>query len=386
MKLTLQIQLLPDKEQAAKMKETLEAFNEAANWLAAKAFEEHTANKVVLQQLYYVELRKRFNLSAQMAVRCIAQVCEAYKRDKSIRPKFRRHAAMPLDQRLMSFRGVDRLSILTLQGRVIVPFVIGAYQRERFTASCGQSDLVLRRDGKWFLLVTVDLSENAPIPSTDFLGLDLGTVQLATDSDGEHFDGAEVEAARKHYQKKRRQLQRKAAEQKRQGKRPKNVRRKLKKLSGRERRFKKNVNHVISRRIVDKATDTKRGIALEDLSGIRTRIRFRSNQRDGMTKWAFGELREFVEYKSRIAGVAVIAVDPAYTSQCCSECGHTERANRPNRGIFWCRVCGYFDHADVNAAKNISRKAVVNQLNVSETESYSKPSGVQGQAASFMGR
>src|SRR5262249_2174831 len=153
----LQIQLLPDQEQAAKMKATLEAFNEAANWLAAKAFEHKTANKIALQQLYYFELRERFSLSAQMAVRCIAQVCEAYKRDKTIRPKFRKHASIPLDQRLMSFKGVDRVSLLTLPGRVIVPFVMGAYQRERFTAARGQSDLVLRRDGKWFLLVTVDL-------------------------------------------------------------------------------------------------------------------------------------------------------------------------------------------------------------------------------------
>ncbi len=386
MKLALQIQLLPDKEQAVEMRQTVERFNEAANWLAAKALKDRTANKVLLQQLYYPEIRKSFGLSAQMTVRCIAQVSEAYKRDKSIKPNFRKTSAMPLDQRLMSFKGIDRVSILTLEGRVIVPFVMGAYQRERFRNAVGQSDLVLRGDGKWFLLVSVDLPESTPIPSTDFLGIDMGTIQLASDSDGEHFDGAEVEATRRHYQKKRQQLQRKAAQQKQQGKRPKSIRRKLKKLSGRERRFKKNVNHLISRCIVDKATDTKRGIALEDLSGIRSRTRFRHQQRDRLSKWAFGELRGFVEYKSRIARVMVIVVDPAHTSQCCSECGHIERANRYSRGIFWCKGCGYFDHADVNAAKNISRKAAVNQLNVSEPEDSSEPSEVQGQAACFSER
>lgn len=383
MKITLQIQLLPDKEQATAMKATLETFNEAANWLAAKAFEERSSNKILLQQLYYSELRKRFGLSAQMAVRCIAQVCQAYKRDREIKPRFRKHAAMPIDQRLMSFKATDRVSILTLQGRVIVPFVCGAYQRERLTNAVGQSDLVLRKDGKWFLLLTVDVPESETIPSTDFLGLDIGTINLATDSDGQQFDGAEVEATRRHYQKKRRQLQRLAAQQKQQGKRPKNIRRKLKRLSGRERRFKKNTNHVISRRVVDKATDTKRSIALEDLSGIRTRTRFRQEQRDGMSKWAFGELRDFVEYKSRLRGVRHVAVDPAYTSQMCSRCGHTEKGNRPSRGVFWCKACGYFEHADVNAAKNISRKAVVNQLNVAEPAGSLEPSKVQRQAASF---
>ncbi len=369
MKLTLQIQLLPDREQAAKMKATLEAFSEAANWLAGKAFAERTANKVYLQQLYYADLRQRFNLSAQMAVRCIAQVCEAYKRDKNIRPKFRKHASIPLDQRLMSFKGVDRVSILTLQGRVIVPFVMGAYQRERFTLAKGQSDLVLRKDGKWFLLVTVDLPENAPTPATDFIGVDMGTVHLATDSDGEHFDGAKVEATRQYYLRKKQQLQRKAAQSKRQDKRPKNVRRKLKALSGRERRFKKDTNHVISRRIVDKATDSKRGIALENLSGIRQRTRFRSSQRDGMSKWAFAELRGFIEYKAAIVGVPVVVIDPAYTSQRCHKCGHTERSNRYSRGVFWCKACGYFNHADVNAALNIS-EAAVNQLNVAEQRGH----------------
>ncbi|MEW6207566.1 MAG: transposase [Acidobacteriota bacterium] len=386
MKLTLQIQLLPDKRQSAQLRETIERFNAACNWLAEKASEQHTANKVLLQQRYYSEIRERFKLSAQMTVRCIAQVCEAYKRDKSRLPKFRKHAAMPLDQRLMSFRSIDRVSILTLQGRVIVPFVMGKYQRERFTTAVGQSDLVLRKDGKWFLLVTVDLPEDAPIPSTDFLGIDMGTRQLATDSDGEHFDGAEVEATRLHYQKKRRELQKKAEGKKSEGKRPKNIRRKLKALSGRERRFKKDTNHRISRAIVDKAIDTGRGIAVEELSGIRDRTRFRQDQRDGMSKWAFYELRCFVEYKARLAGVRVVAIDPAYTSQRCCVCGHRERGNRRSRGIFWCKACGHFDHADINAAKNISLKAAVNQLNVSEPEDYSKPSEVQGQAASFTER
>src|SRR5262249_50719535 len=187
---------LPDKHQAAQLRQTIERFNQAANWLAANAFELKTANKILLQQRYYTELRERFGLSAQMAIRCIAQVCEAYKRDKSIKPRFRKHAAMPLDDRLMSFKGVDRVSILTLQGRVILPIVMGSYQRQRFGFAKGQSDLVLRKDGKWFLLVTADLPENAPIPTTDFIGVDMGTIQLATDSDGEHFDGSDVEKPR----------------------------------------------------------------------------------------------------------------------------------------------------------------------------------------------
>src|SRR5262245_6723111 len=95
MKLTLQLQLLPDEVQAASLRATMERFNEAANWLAGHAFALKLANKIELQKLHYRELRQRFELSAQMAVRCIAQVCEAYKRDKAKRPTFRPHAAVP---------------------------------------------------------------------------------------------------------------------------------------------------------------------------------------------------------------------------------------------------------------------------------------------------
>ena len=105
-KLTLQTQLLPDGDQAKKLSATMRAFNAAADWLAGEAFRLKTDNKVELQQLYYRQLRDDFGISAQMAIRCIAQVCEAYSRDKSILPRFRKYASVPYDQRLMSSKGL----------------------------------------------------------------------------------------------------------------------------------------------------------------------------------------------------------------------------------------------------------------------------------------
>ncbi|MHB1636192.1 hypothetical protein [Acidiferrobacter thiooxydans] len=95
MKMTLQTRLLPAPDQVMALEATLRACNAAADWLAGEAFVRKTANKVLLQQLYYRELRARFDLSAQMAVRCIAQTCEAYKRDKKKRPHFRPCASIP---------------------------------------------------------------------------------------------------------------------------------------------------------------------------------------------------------------------------------------------------------------------------------------------------
>src|SRR6266508_6257780 len=178
MKLTLQIQLLPDKQQADQLKSTMERFNEACSWLAEQAFEMKTANKITLQQRFYYELREQFGLSAQMTSICIRHVGGTYSRDKSIQPAFRANAAMPYDSRILSFKGVDRVSILTLEGRIIVPFVMGKYQRERFSLAKGQSDLVRRKDGKWFLLVTVDVPDKTPIPETNFIGVDMGIVNI----------------------------------------------------------------------------------------------------------------------------------------------------------------------------------------------------------------
>ncbi len=306
-KLTLQTQLLPDTEQAQKLSATMEAFNAAADWLAGEAFKLQSANKVSLQKVYYKQLRADFGLSAQMAVRCIAQVCEAFSRDRSIKPRFRKYASIPYDQRMMSFKGIDRVSLLTLAGRIIAPMLMGKYQAERFHLKQGQCDLVRRKDGKWFLLVTVDLPEKAPMPTTDFIGVDFGVVNLATDSTGESFSGEAVERTRQHYHARRQTLQVAAARRKARARRPKNIRRKLKELGQKEQRFRKDVNHVISKKLVEKAKDTQSGIALEDLKGIRDRSRYRKTQRAKMSGWSFFQLRGFVEYKSHLAGVPTVA-------------------------------------------------------------------------------
>jgi putative transposase len=165
-----------------------------------------------------------------MAQLAIKQVCDAYKRDKAKRVKFRKHAAVPYDIRTMSFKGIDRVSLLTLAGRVLVPMIVGAYQAPRMAKKKGQSDLVLRRDGKWFLVVTVDVPEGTPIPVTDFVGVDLGIVNVATDSDGRNYSGAAVEAVRKKHNLQRRRLQRRGT---------KGAKKKLKRVASKEARFRK---------------------------------------------------------------------------------------------------------------------------------------------------
>jgi IS605 OrfB family transposase len=302
-----------------------------------------------------------------MAIRCISQVVGSYRRDKSKRPHFRKHAAMPYDERFMSFKGIDRVSLLTLAGRVRLPFIMGAYQRVRFALAKGQCDLVLRKDGRWFLLVTADVPDKALIPNTDFIGVDLGVANLATTSDGERFSGEAVESVRQRYHARRQTLQQAAAKRKARDRRPKAIRRALKRTKGREANFRRDTNHVISKQLVALATDTVRGLALEDLSGIRGRTRFRRKQRARMSGWAFSQLRQFIAYKAQLAGITTTLIDPRNTSRTCNVCGHCEKANRQSQAEFCCQSCGHRSHADINAARNIRARALVNAPMVSES-------------------
>ena len=114
---------------------------------------------------------------------------------------------------------------------------------------------------------------------------------------------------------------------------------------------------------------------------IRERTRFRKNQRAKMSGWSFHQLRTFIEYKAAIGRVPVVAVDPKYTSQTCSQCGHREKANRKSQSEFDCRRCGFKTHADFNGALNVSARARVSAPKVSEKRPKNRE--VQGQAPSI---
>lgn len=351
MKLAIQIQLLPDAVAVAKFRTAIERFNAAATWLAGVAFERKLSRTFELHKVAYRDLRERFGLPADMACRCLAQVCEAYKKNKSIRPKFRKHAAVPYSiGKNIGFKGPDQVSIGTLDGRVIVPFVMGKYRAERFGWPKGQCDLVLRRDGKWFLVVTVDAPKAKPIPVTDFIGVDLGIAAIATDSDGNRHCGKPVEKVRRKHGLQRKRLQKRNT---------KGAKKKLKRVGGKEARFRRHENHVISKAVVQSAERSGRGVALENLKGIRGRVKARGGDaRNRLSGWSFAELGSFISYKAQLAGIPIVYVDPRNTSRMCSACGHTEKANRKSQAEFSCRSCGHGMNADANAALNIRAQAV----------------------------
>ncbi len=363
MKLIVQIKLMPTDAQRAELLRTMETFNSACNSIAGAAFAERTANRVRLQKKVYGRIRAEFGLSAQMTVRAVAKVCDAYRRDLRVQPRFRLKGAMPYDERMLSYRGDESVSILTLGGRQHVLFHVAAWQRERLRMRRGQAELVFRR-GAFYLLQTVEVEAPEERTAESFLGVDLGIVHIAVDSDGEVFSGAQLNGLRHRYHRIRRRLQKKGT---------KSAKRLLRTRRDRESRFARDVNHVVSKRLVAKAKDTGRGIALEDLKGIRARITARRAHRRQLSSWGFAELREFVEYKAVLSGVQVVFVDPRHTSQTCPACGCVDRRSRPSRGVFLCVGCGFGGPADTIAARNIASRAAVSPPHAEGPQPFCKP-------------
>ena len=351
MKITLQVKLLPTPEQHTALLETMHAFNAACTWIAAYAYQERCASKFALQKALYYEIRQRFGLAAQLAIRAIAKTVDAYKRDKKIQVAFRPHGAVVYDARILAFHGLEEASLTTLHGRAVVKVQMGDYQRVQFHRAKGQVDLVLV-DGHFSLLVTMDTPEEPPMTPERFLGVDLGIVNVATDSDGNTYTGTQVEVVRQRCSRARQTYQATGT---------KGAKRRLKKMARHESRFRRAVNHTIAKQLVAHAKDTKAVLSLEDLTGIRDRMTVRQGQRNKHHGWSFRQLRAFVSYKAQRAGVPVVFVDPRNTSRGCSQCGFTDKRNRRSQAEFSCLRCGHTAHADLNAARNLATRGGVSR-------------------------
>lgn len=348
MKLTAKVKLQPTDAQADSLKRTLETANEACNYISGVAWDAKTFGQFQIHKLVYADVRAKFGLSSQLTVRCIAKVTDAYKLDRKTKRTFKPHGAVPYDDRILYWQTDNQvISIWTLDGRQRMGYLVGDKQRQMLEYRSGESDLVYNKQKNCFyLLATCEIPDPDGEQIDNFLGVDLGEKNIATTSDGEIHTSETIERNRLNHQRMRDELQAKGT---------KSTRRKLNKLRGRQRRFQTDINHQISKRLVADAKRTKRGIALEDLTHIRQRTRVKGKeQRAKRSNWSFAQLRAFIEYKAKMAGIPVEVVDPAYTSQRCFECGHIEKANRKSQGEFLCCACGHTAHADVNAAKNIS--------------------------------
>ena len=284
-KITVQVKLTPDAEEALALSATLRAVNEAANWVSEVAFERGVPREYELRKHTYADLKAR-GLGAQAAQHTIKKTRDAYTTLKANiragnlgRPGsqrrakaeskpivFRPEAAQPYDDRCLSWQlDAQTVSIWTTAGRLKnIGFACSAEALKMLQEHRkGECDLI-EREGVFYLLATCEVPQAQQYEPGGFIGVDLGIANIATTSTGYQAAGRGLNRYRK------RQL---ALRAKLQKKRTKSAKRRLKARARKEARHAANINHTVSKAIVTEAERTGRGLSLEDLQGIRTRVR-----------------------------------------------------------------------------------------------------------------
>ena len=358
MKLTLKIKLLPTDEQANLLLETMKEANTVCNAISDVAWSKRIFNNFKLHHEVYHAYKATFKLSSQVLVRCIAKVADAYKLDKMVKRVFRPLGSIGYDSRIMTYKPNNIVSLWVIGGRQKIKFV--CHNPNYIPYIKGEADLVYKK-GKFYLFQTVEVPEEDVKDVEDFIGVDFGLVSIATLSNGKEFSSKKLQDYREKRQKVRSSVQ---------SKRTRGSKKLLKRLSGRERTTASIINHTIAKQIVQIAKEENKGIAIEDIKGIRfSSIKKGKKFRTRVGKWSFNQLRQYISYKAILNGVPVVLVNPRYTSKTCSNCHHI--GNRKGK-VFECNNCGNNMDADVNASLNIATLGrVVNHAGESDMYSCS---------------
>ncbi|MEG4496800.1 transposase [Microcoleus sp. F10-C6] len=408
--ITAKLKLNLTTEQKALVSQTALAYRDALNYTSRVAFDAgKTSNGAKLQKAVYNELRAKFGLGAQMACNAPRQVSATYKAlwikakqnadaiakgytkkrykglDKA--PKYVSRTCTLNYQRDYSFKTEGRVSINTLNGRVVVSYN-GYNKHLALIAKCpkiGVAKIVYQRSSKtYYLMVILEIEtlEIDPTKITRVSGVDVGQRYLAVETDlqnkSKFYSGKSARHKANRYHKARQTLQRKGT---------RSAKRRLIALSGRERRFIADVNHQISKEIAKPHSL----IGLENLTGIGDRTKSRSGKRASKkqrkanrnkAKWSFAELHGYIDYKANLNGSLATKVPAHYTSQSCPKCGHTSKANRPNKGLtFRCECCQHELHSDLVGARNITLRTLLVRQDWMSTGSLSVSPDVSGNEA-----
>jgi IS605 OrfB family transposase len=342
MKKTIKIKLITNEEQHNSLLATMNMFSFVCNDISNIAFKNQEFRKYHVHKLVYHEIKDKFkNCSSQLIVRAIDVVCNTYKIKRSKFPnKFNKLSSVVYDDRVLTFKETY-VNIWTINGRTKISTYI--HNKEIFQLRKGQTDLAYH-NGNFYLCCVIDIPNKDKFVPKDVIGVDLGIKQLATTSDNVSYSGEIVENKRQKYSSHRHRLQKKNT---------RNAKRRIKQIGNKEARFRKDVNHCISKKIVEKAKGTNCAISLENLKGINNRTTVRKSQKNQRMSWSFYQLKTFINYKAEELGITVIEVNPKNTSRTCNKCKYCDKKNRKNQSDFQCLKCGYVENADINASLNI---------------------------------
>lgn len=329
--------------------DTMRAYTKAFSVSAKWGFENQSWDKVDNHTATYKQIRQSIpELPSSLVQGARDCACEALKAVKcETLPERKPLSAMRYNQRVITVNIVHGIAtIASINGRIKATFFVPLHCRDYLSWTIKSSTVSYDRRNKIFYL-HVSLEHNDPekIANLEVLGIDRGIVNIAVCSDNTFYNSKKIKNRRAQYTHLRKELQSKGT---------KSAKRKLKRMSGEERRFVTDVNHCISKQIVNSEYTV---FALEDLSKIRVQKRRSKEFNRKLNNWAFYQLEQFISYKAEALGKHVLLVDARYTSQKCSNCGHTYKGNRQG-SAFRCRKCGFELHADLNASRNIAQAGI----------------------------
>lgn len=312
-----------------------EIFDEYSKWAVEnKLWSKRKAHAA----LYFLHRERYPNMPSALIQSIRDNALEACKRDKCKTKPKKRSLSLRYDRRTLTLRG-QQLTLAGLEGRMKTIIQIPEYFKERAETWKLKGGTLVHRNKKLCIKLTFFKEKPELIPDTHVVGIDRGIYHAAVTSDGVFHSSSKVRSSQRRYLYNRRTLQAKGTPASRH---------RLKSMSGKEKRFSRDVNHVVSKKIAQSDGTT---FILEDLKGIRKKRKGHVlNKR--ISSWTFSQFASFLCYKSEALGKSVVFVDPRYTSQKCSKCG-TRHDSFRNKSHFRCATCGNTLHADLNAAINI---------------------------------
>jgi putative transposase len=243
------------------------------------------------------------------------------------------------------------ISFSSINGRQRISFNANPYYEQYYSGKVCSADLCWsKKNNIFFFHVVLEFSDPVLPEPSKVLGVDLGLNNLAVSSDSQFYMKHSIRDRVAKLRGLKSRLQSKGTP---------SAKRHLRAVFQKEHRFRRDVNHCVTKQIVGSAKvggyDT---IAIENIEGIRMQNReLQKTFRARLHSWPFDQFRQFLTYKSLTAGLGLKVIDPRFTSQACSRCGHVYKPQRKGNE-FHCVACGYQNHADLNASYNISKNCL----------------------------
>jgi IS605 OrfB family transposase len=353
-----------------------EIFNQHVGWALAN----NTYNKNKAHKDLYAALRLDYPTVPSALLQAVRDTAmEAVKATKfKLLPRKKPTSALRYDARTITLRG-RQVTLSCIGKRVSCSLHVPEYFREVFEnwEFKGATLTYTKHKKQFWLRLTFEKQDPPKQDAGDVIGIDRGLYHLAVTSNKQFFSSNKIRATQRRYLHNRKKLQQKGT---------RNAKRRLKSMSGRKKRFMKDINHCVSKKIANLP-----GIStyvLEDLTGIRNQRRNKKMNK-WMSSWPFYQMEQFLTYKSGALGKEVKYVDARYTSKKCNQCGHINGANR-KKSRFVCKCCGYQEHADLNASYNIRDNYILSStLGTEEQGAVNRPNAtdrdIQLQAPSLYG-